>query len=302
MNIKVSDLFIESLYEINKNSISGNIQSKININRSESNRTLTVNSALEDLKIKEYNIGDLEINAFGNTDYNSYSIDFKLLNQDKTSIESEGTLIAINEKPNLDLDVKFNDFDISFIEKVGSNTLNKLSSSISGQVNLWGGFENIQHNGTLILNNSKFSVPYLNIEYIINDNSEITLFNQNFEFKNILINDSDTNSSSLLNGKITHSDYKDWNLDLVFSSDRLFIINKEFTESEKFYGKAFIDGEVSIFGPTNQISLNINAETESGTYITIPRNQSYSIENFSFIEFNDINRIKNNNGQSSSNK
>ena len=70
---------------------------------------------LEDLKIKEYNIGDLEINAFGNTDYNSYSIDFKLLNQDKTSIESEGTLIAINEKPNLDLDVKFNDFDISFI-------------------------------------------------------------------------------------------------------------------------------------------------------------------------------------------
>ena len=66
MNIKVSDLFIESLYEINKNSISGNIQSKININRSESNRTLTVNSALEDLKIKEYNIGDLEINTFGN--------------------------------------------------------------------------------------------------------------------------------------------------------------------------------------------------------------------------------------------
>ena len=299
MNIKVSDLFIESLYEINKNSISGNIQSKININRSESNRTLTVNTALEDLKIKEYNIGDLEINAFGNTDYNSYSIDFKLLNQDKTSIESEGTLIAINEKPNLDLDVKFNDFDISFIEKVGSNTLNKLSSSISGQVNLWGGFENIQHNGTLILNNSKFSVPYLNIEYMINDNSEITLFNQNFEFKNILINDSGTNSSSLLNGKITHSDYKDWNLDLVFSSDRLFIINKDFTESEKFYGKAFIDGEVSIFGPTNQISLNINAETESGTYITIPRSQSYSIENFSFIEFNDINRIKNNNGQSS---
>ena len=86
MNIKVSDLFIESLYEINKNSISGNIQSKININRSQSNRTLTVNSALEDLKIKEYNIGDLEINAFGNTDYNSYSIDFKLLKKIEKSL------------------------------------------------------------------------------------------------------------------------------------------------------------------------------------------------------------------------
>ena len=297
LNFELSNLLIQNFFEINKNPISGYIESKIKLNRSETNRTLSIDASIKDINIKEYELGNLELSAFGNTDFDSYSVDLKLLKNENITLESEGTVIAINEKPNLDLDLNFNDFDISFIEKVGSNTLNEISSSISGQVNLWGAYDNIQHNGMLILNNSKFSIPYLNIEYIIDDNSEITFFNQNIEIKDMTISDSDTNSTSSLNGKISHSDYRDWNLDLVFDSDRLFIINKEFDESEKFYGKAFIDGEISVFGPTNQISLNINAETGSGTNITIPRNQSYSIENLSFIEFNDL---KNTNGKSKS--
>ena len=292
LSINLSNLFLKNLFEINKNPISGSINSKININRSDTNRILNINSNLKNLKIKEFNLGDLEINAFGNTDFNSYSIDFRLLQEDVPTVESNGTLIAINKKPNLDLDLKFNDFDLSFIEKIGSNTLNKISSLVSGQVNLWGAYDNIQHNGKLILNKSKFFIPYLNIEYLIDDNSEITLLNQNIEFNNISISDSETNSISELNGKINHLNYKDWNLDLTFISDRLFIINKEFDESEKFYGKAFIGGEISILGPTNQISLNVNGETELGTYITIPQNQSFSIENFSFIEFSDLNNLE----------
>ena len=113
-----------------------------------------------------------------------------------------------------------------------SNTLKDISSSISGQVNLWGAYDNIQHNGSLILNNSKFFIPYLNIEYLINDNSELTLYNQNIEFNNISIGHIESNSSSFLNGKINHTDYKDWTLGLVFQSDRLFILNKEFNEDE----------------------------------------------------------------------
>ena len=159
-----------NLFEINKNSISGNVESKINLNRTESNRTLSLNASIRDINLKEYEIGDLEINAFGNTDFDSYSVDLKLLNNEKISLESEGTIIAINEKPNLDLDLNFNDFDISFIEKIGSNTLKDISSSISGQVNLWGSYDNLQHNGNLILNKSKFLIPYLNIEYLINNN------------------------------------------------------------------------------------------------------------------------------------
>jgi hypothetical protein len=289
INFEFSNLFIQNFFEINKNPISGNVESKINLNRTETNRTLSLSALIRDININEYEIGDLEINAFGNTDFDSYSVDLKLLNKDNISLYSEGTVIAINEKPNLDLDLNFNDFDISFIEKIGSNTLKDISSSISGQVNLWGSYDNLQHNGKLILNNSKFLIPYLNIEYLINDNSELTLYNQNIEFNNISISHTESNSFSSLNGKINHTNYKDWNLGLVFQSDRLFILNKDFDQDENFYGKAYIDGQISISGPTNQVAINIDALTKSGTYITIPRANSYSIDNFSFIEFSDLN-------------
>ena len=161
LNFELSNLFIQNFFEINKNPISGNIESKINLKRSETNRTLSIDASINNINIREYEIGNLEINAFGNTDFDSYSVDLKLLNNENITLESEGTVIAINEKPNLDLDLNFNDFDISFIEKVGSNTLKEISSSISGQVNLWGAYDNIQHNGNLILNKTKFFIPYL---------------------------------------------------------------------------------------------------------------------------------------------
>ena len=289
LNFEFSNLFIQNFFEINKNPISGNVESKINLNRTELNRTLSLNASIRDINIKEYEIGDLEINAFGNTDFDSYSVDLKLLNNENISLKSEGTVIAINEKPNLDLDLNFNDFDISFIEKIGSNTLKNISSSISGQVNLWGSYDNLQHNGNLILNKSKFLIPYLNIEYLINNNSELTLYNQNIEFTNILITHSESDSFSSLDGNINHTNYNDWNLDLVFESDRLFILNKDFDEDENFYGKAYIDGQISISGPTDQVSIDIDALTMPGTYITIPRTNSNLIDDFSFIEFTDLN-------------
>jgi len=289
LNFELSNLFIQNFYEINKNPISGYVESKIKLNRSETNRTLSLNASIKDINIKEYQLGNLELSAFGNTDFDSYSVDLKLLKNENITLESEGTVIAINEKPNLDLDLNFNDFDISFVEKIGSNTLKEISSSISGQVNLWGAYDNIQHNGSLILNNSKFFIPYLNIEYLINDNSELTLYNQNIEFNNISIGHIDSKSSSSLNGKINHTNYKDWNLGLLFQSDRLFILNKEFNEDENFYGKAFIDGQISIIGPTGKVAIDIDAITKPGTYITIPRSNNYSIDDFSFIEFNDLN-------------
>jgi len=289
LNFEFSNLFIQNFFEINKSPISGNVESKINLNRTELNRTLSLNASIRDINIKEYEIGDLEINAFGNTDFDSYSVDLKLLNNENISLKSEGTVIAINEKPNLDLDLNFNDFDISFIEKIGSNTLKNISSSISGQVNLWGSYDNLQHNGNLILNKSKFLIPYLNIEYLINNNSELILYNQNIEFTNILITHSESDSFSSLDGNINHTNYNDWNLDLVFESDRLFILNKDFDEDENFYGKAYIDGQISISGPTDQVSINIDALTMPGTYITIPRTNSNLIDDFSFIEFTDLN-------------
>mgnify|MGYP003322781496 FL=1 len=95
---------------------------------------------------------------------------------------------------------------------------------------------------------------------------------------------------------------KNWNLDLDFKSDRLYILNKEFTENESFYGKAFIGGEIQIKGPTDKVSINIDGETRSGTSVVIPKSNNYLIEDFSFIKFSDLNSYSDNLFQSQTSK
>ena len=292
-NIQISDLYVSNFYKINQNPISGNIISNIGFNRTLENRTLEFNSNISDIKLKDYDLGELNLKVFGNTDYNSYAVDLDLSDKSNNQIKGEGTIIAINEKPNIDIDLLINNFDISFIERIGLKTMSEISSNVSGEVNLWGVYNNIQHNGKLFLNKSSFIVPYLNVEYLLSDKSEITLYNQNFELNNVSIKTIDSESITSLNGKIFHEDYKNWNLDLAFNSDRLYIINKEFSENENFYGKAFIGGDILINGPTNNVRINIDGITMDGTSIIIPNSQNYSVEEFSFIKFSDINSYSN---------
>ena len=292
-NIQISDLYVSNFYKINQNPISGNIISDIGFKRTLENRTLEFNSNISDIKLKDYDLGELNLKVFGNTDYNSYAVDLDLSDKSNNQIKGEGTIIAINEKPNIDIDLLINNFDISFIERIGLKTMSEISSNVSGEVNLWGAYDNIQHNGKLFLNKSSFIVPYLNVEYLLSDKSEITLYNQNFELNNVSIKTIDSESITSLNGKIFHEDYKNWNLDLAFNSDRLYIINKEFSENENFYGKAFIGGDILINGPTNNVRINIDGITMDGTSIIIPNSQNYSVEEFSFIKFSDINSYSN---------
>ncbi len=288
-DIKISNVLVNNFFDINKNPISGNINSDININRSIENRTFRLDSNLSNLQIKDYDLGELSINIFGNTDYNSYAVNIDLSKEELTSVKGEGSIIVTDEDPNIDIDILIQDLDISFIEKVGSNTMSNISSTISGEVNIWGQSNSIQHNGKLFLNGTKFTIPYLNIEYLLSENSEIDLYNQNFEFNNVSIRTESNNLPTSLVGKITHQDYKNWNLDLDFQSERLYILNKEYDETEGFYGRAYMGGDIKINGPTNQVSINIDGVTKSGTSITIPQSNNYTIDDFSFITFTDLN-------------
>ena len=289
LDIQISDLIVNNFHEINKNPISGIINSVINVNRSPENRTFMMTSNFSNLQIKNYDLGNMNINIFGNTDYRSYAVNLDLVKQDSTILKGEGSIIATNDKPNIDIDFVINNLDISFIEKIGSNTMSNISSNISGKINLWGQSDNIQHNGKLFLNDSKFTIPYLNIDYLLSNNSEVELYNQNFEFNNINLDTESNSSPTLLVGKINHQDYKNWNLDLNFQSDRLYILNKEYNENDSFYGEAYLGGDIKIYGPTNQVSININGETQSGTNITIPQTNNYSFDDFSFITFSNLN-------------
>ena len=279
----------------NKEIIHGKSSIDVNLVRDEINRNISIESKTSNVRIKDIELGELKMNISGNTDFNSYAIDINL-SKDKINLEGNGSIIAINEKPNIDLDLNLNDFNFSFIDQIGGNILSEIDGFASGNINIWGNFDNIHHNGTLILNNSKFSVPYLNVDYILNNQSEINLYNQVFELLDVNITDKAYKTKANVIGKISHSDFKEWELDVNFNSDKLFVLNKKYSSDEYYYGVGFIDGSINLKGPAKDLLIEVEAKTQEGTQINIPRSQNFNLESFSFIEFIDkksINDVSN---------
>lgn len=295
-NLKIFDLNLNNFFlKKNKEIIHGKSSIDVNLVRDGINRNISIESKTSNVRIKDIELGELKMNLSGNTDFNSYAIDINL-SKDKINLEGKGSIIAINEKPNIDLDLNLNDFNFSFIDQIGGNILSEIDGFASGNINIWGNFDNIHHNGNLILNNSKFSVPYLNVDYILNNQSEINLYNQVFELLDVNITDKAYKTKANVIGKISHSDFKEWELDVNFNSDKLFVLNKKYSSDEYYYGVGFIDGSINLKGPAKDLLIKVEAKTQEGTQINIPRSQNFNLESFSFIEFIDkksINDVSN---------
>jgi hypothetical protein len=69
------------------------------------------------------------------------------------------------------------------------------------------------------LNDAGLTVPYLNVDYALSDNTIIDLTDENF------IQEQHTNrygTKGQLNGNIEHNNFADWKLDLAINSKRLW--------------------------------------------------------------------------------
>jgi len=294
LNLKIFELNLNNFFSEDKREIiHGKSLIDISLVRDEINRNFSIETTTKDIRIRDVELGEMKINLSGNTDYNSYAVNVSLSSEDIVNINGSGSIIAINEKPNIDLDLNLNNLNFSFVDQIGKNVLSKIDGFASGNINIWGELDNIQHNGNLILNNSKFHIPYLNVDYKILNGSELNLYNQIFEFKDMNLIDPLYNTNANIRGTISHTDFKEWELDLGFNSDKLFVLNKEFNPNEYYHGVGFIDGSIELNGPTKELIIQVEAKTQEGTKINIPRSQNFNIESFSFIEFIDKKSINN---------
>jgi len=71
----------------------------------------------------------------------------------------------------------------------------------------------------------------------------------------------------------------------IDAPERLVVLDTEATEDALYYGTAFISGNASIKGPTEELKIDVTATTESGTVFKIPLSDTETIGDNSFIYF-----------------
>jgi hypothetical protein len=261
--------------------VNGEIYLKQNNSVYQPTATLSIN----DLQINQNALGKMNLNIKGNEDFSKFDIDSKIENNNFKSFSAIGNLQIVDNKTLMDLNLDFQKFNLGILSNLGGDVVSKIRGYASGKARINGNVNDINYSGKLFVDNAGLSIPYLNVDYKIKDNSSVEITKNKFIVDPTQISDSKFNTVGNLKGFIKHKQFEDWELDLTIDSDRILALNTIDHEDVAYYGTAFINGNASIKGPTSGLSINVNAKSGNGTDVKIPINDASSLSDNSFIHY-----------------
>lgn len=286
LNLSFRDVNIGKIIpEIEGFELDGNLNGIVNFQQENEAYRPTSSLVVDNLVVNNIEFGNLNLDIEGNESLNKFNVNSVIKNNSLESLRLGGNFEIINKQTHLDLDARLDNFNIAAFSNVGGDVISNIRGLVTGNANFQGTLKNPEMNGRMFLNKAGISVPYLNVDYQLADNSIIDITDKQFLFRAIELTDSKYNTKGSLEGNIRHSRLTNWKLDLTIFSNYLIALDTEEKEESIYYGKAFIDGQASITGPVNNLLINVEATSMKGTSIKIPISDLESIGENNYISF-----------------
>jgi hypothetical protein len=268
-----------------KFTFNGNINAEVNYKRDKEIYQMPASIKIDHLNINKTDLGDLNLDVNGDESFRNFTINSSLENNNLESLHTTGSFEMLNDKIALDLNLKLDKFNLGILSSLGGDVLSNIRGYASGNASIGGNFNKPEINGRLYIDNAGITIPYLNVDYNIEDKSIVDLTDDKFLIRNSVLTDSKFGTKGILNGSIEHKVFSDWKLDLAIDSKRLLVLDTKDHEDAAYYGVAYINGNAIIKGPTNALLIKVDAKSEKGSAIKIPIDDSENISENDFIHF-----------------
>ena len=235
--------------------------------------------------INDILMGDLDLAVEGDESLTNYQIDTHLNNDNTEVLSALGTINVAAENPAIDLDVQLRKLNMKAFSPLGGDVISKIRGLASGRARVTGDYRNPDIDGEILLREAGLGIPYLNTDYDFRGTARVTLDNQEFRFGSVALVDTKFKTTGTLSGTISHQYFRDWDLDLDVNTNRLVVLDTEPDDFALYYGTAFISGDASLTGPTDELVIDVTATTEEGTVFKIPLSDTESFGDNSNIYF-----------------
>lgn len=271
--------------DVEKFNFQGFVDGDINIKQVNSVYKPTSNLRINKLEVNDNLLGDMVLDIEGDENFRKFLINSNIENENFESFNAVGNIEIINEEAILDVVLNFRKFNLGVLSNLGGDVFKNIRGSVSGSARLDGNVNDIDYNGRLFLEKTGLTIPYLNVDLQLEENSIVDVTQNKFIIQRTTIYDTQFNSKGIINGFVKHKKFSEWELDINIESNRLLALNTKDSDDAAYYGTAYINGKASVHGPTDGLIIDVVAKSEEGTDIKIPINNASSIDEKEYIHF-----------------
>jgi hypothetical protein len=265
--------------------VHGNLNGDVNYKQNKQVYEPTASLKIDGLNVNNHDLGILNFDIQGDENLKKFSLNASIENENFESFNADGSFEIENNATVFDLNLKFDRFNLATLSSLGGDVISNIRGYVSGNTSIGGTMKKPEINGRLYVNEGGLSIPYLNVDYALNDRTIIDLTGEKFLFRNNILTDTKYKTTGTLNGVVEHNNFSDWKLDLTVNSKRFLALDTKDSEDAAYFGTAFIDGKATIKGPTDALFIKVDAKSEKGTAVKIPINSAETVSENSFIHF-----------------
>lgn len=205
-------------------------------------------------------------------------------------IQSSEDIIAkligryITEKKDLVIRTSFDTLNAGFLSSFFSGFSDHFSGTASGNLSIYVNPEASYFDGTVRAVDINMGIAPLGTIYNVK-NQDIRFNREGIFFDKMRITDKEGNVA-FMDGSIKHKFFKDMNIDLNITTDRIMVLNTPKDQTSVFYGDGFVSGDVSIRGDDKGIFFRgPNLKTLTGSRIVLQVTSANSTSQSNVIHF-----------------
>lgn len=273
-------------------SVSGIISGNTSIGNVYNNPVFGSSLDIQNLKVNNELIGNGNLASVYDSKKSKVNFNGNFTRDDAGNLRFSGSYFPLKKDSSVYADIEINDFRLAFFNPFLQENVENIRGTASGELKLFGSIQKPQFSGIIKTKVDNAHVVYLGTNYHFS--GDILVEPGSFGFSGIEVYDINNNKAQIVNGKLFHDNFKNFQLDFDINLNKFLCLNTTAKNNPDYYGKIFATGIVNIFGFTDNINLSASIKTDKArnpigkneyTHLFIPLAGSEEVSETGFISF-----------------
>jgi len=238
---------------------------------------------IDSFKMNKTLVGNIKIVSSLDNARSRANVNLNILNRGLETLNIGGTYYLGKEQGDkLDFDVKMTQTEAIIFEPFIKTLVSGIKGTVSTNLKLTGSLAKPQLNGDITLDSTGMTINYLKTPYTLSD--KISVNNSVINIHDLVLKDIHGGQGTV-NGTVDLNNLSNPTINADLMAKNLMALNTTFRDNHLYFGTAYATGKFSFNGPTDNLNIDIKANTEAGTVFNIPLNTSSTVSDYDFITF-----------------